>query len=166
MRGTITLGGNQLPILHIILMISKPKYEWKNYYGKSSLQFPGGSFKQSSNWGMGYQSRVRLFLLNASSAFSIWKAGNAMVHSYCPSLHVLLSPMITFSHRGIAGKPVSGQDERQLVSGDAGHRAARVDARERCEVGIQNPVVTGVSIEVHNLGCNSIRKFHSNLNVG
>ena len=73
--------------------------------------------------------------------------------------------MIISSHRGIAGKPVSGQDERQLVSGDAGHRAARVDARERCEVGIQNPVVAGVSIEVHNLGCNSIGKFHSNLNV-
>ena len=83
-----------------------------------------------------------------------------MVHSYCPSLHVLFSSMITFSHRGIAGKPVSGQDERQLVSGDAaGHRAARVDAREGCEVGVQNPVVAGVAVKVHNLGCNSMRKF-------
>ena len=69
-----------------------------------------------------------------------------MVHSYCPSLHVLFPPMITFSHRGIAGKPVSGQDERQLVSGDAGHRATRVDAREGCEIGIQNPVVAGVAV--------------------
>ena len=64
--------------------------------------------------------------------------------------------MIIFLHRGIAGKPVSGQDERQLVSGDAGHRAARVDAREGCEVGVQNPVVAGVAVKVHNLGCNRV----------
>ena len=82
-----------------------------------------------------------------------------MVHSHCPSLHVLFPPMITFSHRGIAGKPVSGQDECQLVSGDAGHRATRIDAREGCEIGIQNPVVAGVAVKVHNLGCISMRKF-------